>query len=307
MPLLTTSESSDTDTDTNSSATESDSTDSELSDSETVSSATETDSTDSTDSPLKPQKFKDITRSRVQRKPKHPIYGSRIGTKANTNSVDSWTYVMPKDKGSTPGVILRDGDESEWMVKFQNVDMSQNELLANRIYDALDIPVPTLRLVTYKGRPALASKMLPDVDTWIQPEEYQQAWKGYAADAWLRNWDVAISGNMGMSNGTLYRLDTGGALKFRARGGLKPGTFADVSVSELESLRGPLNNGGRRAFGPMTKKDIYESIRFVTSIPQATLKSIVHTYADPEEREIMYTWLSERLDTLRDMVGTHSP
>ncbi len=197
-----------------------------------------------------------------------------------------------------------------------------NEILANQLYKALGIPVPILKTVNIKGRFAIASKMLPNPHETYTPAEWKLAWPGFAADVWLRNWDARHQ--LITSAGKVYRIDTGGALAYRALGEKKPGTYTDVSMSEMTSLRDPkINVAGAIVFGSMTDADIKASIKKVTSLSPAKLRAVIEKYwikseqpsskspsklratikkhwiKSEQEQEQMFNWLCARQEALK--------
>lgn len=222
----------------------------------------------------------------------------------SADSADEWEYIKGKPGGGNEGAIYKDEHGVEWLIKFSNnPKMICNEILANQLYKALKIPVPELKAVNYKGRFAVASKMLPRPYPTDTPPEWKLAWPGFGADVWLRNWDVATYGNLITSNGKVYRIDTGGALVFRALGGMKPGTFTDVSMSEINALRNPqMNRAGARVFGPMIESDIKKSIQKVVNLSASKIRSVVNKYWIPSERDKMYNWLIRRQAALKDLL-----
>lgn len=227
-------------------------------------------------------------------------------TKISMDSTESWHYVGPKPEGSNPGAIYQGTFGANMMVKWgKSESIMGNEFLANRIYRALMLSVPEMKLVKHDGKIALASYMLNKAYN-TRPDEYTKLWKGFAADAWLRNWDVVNSGNVMTSDGVVYRVDVGGSLLYRAQGAEKPGNYTDVSVSELESMRNPaMNKQAAAVFGQMTDVDIMKSIRVVLSLHPDTLKRIVDKYwIIPHERTKMVEWLEARRNTLRSILKT---
>jgi hypothetical protein len=130
-------------------------------------------------------------------------------SKMTMESTESWSYKGAKPGGSNPGAIYHYylGDV---MVKWgKQQEVLGNEFLANRIYRALRLAVPEMKLIKHENKIALASHMLNSKAYHTRPEEYQRLWKGFAADAWLRNWDVVNSGNVMTLNGVVYRVDVG--------------------------------------------------------------------------------------------------
>ncbi len=120
------------------------------------------------------------------------------------------------------------------------------------------------------GKPCIASKFIKSLScTGINPKDIPGTTEGFAADAWLANWDSVGVGstkydNICPLNGQAYRVDTGGALLYRGTGGPKGAKFGD-EVTGLEGLRDPkLNPVAASVYGDMTLEQIRESAKKVT-------------------------------------------
>ena len=92
---------------------------------------------------------------------------------------------------------------------------------------------------------------------------------GFVFDAWLANWDVVGQGYDNMlvdADGTVWRVDAGGALEYRAKGTPKGGNFGD-KVGELSSLKDPsLNPTAAKVFGGISKAQLDEQAKVLQSI-----------------------------------------
>lgn len=178
--------------------------------------------------------------------------------------------------GSTGAVVMADQSGQKWVVKTYggNTLQSQNEYIANQLYAKAGVKVPEMRLVEVNGQIGVASKMITGVKPvgisgLDQAAGAQAVQKGFAADAWLANWDVAgLEGDNLLRAGkskTFYRVDQGGALLFRARGTPK-GELFGPTVPELETLRNMAKNAtSARAFAKLTDEAIAKQIRTLAS------------------------------------------
>ena len=102
---------------------------------------------------------------------------------------------------------------------------------------------------------------------------------GFAADAWLANWDVVGNGGPKQLNlkklpdGSSFRLDTGGTLFFRAQGGRK--TFSANEVPELDSLRFNTFNSGE-VFGDISDDQIVAGVARIVAISDDDIRRLVN-------------------------------
>ncbi len=133
----------------------------------------------------------------------------------------------------------------------------KNEFMAAVLYRELGVSMPEPRLV---GNDAgeivgIASEMLPN-SKMITPKQFaelpddvQIEFSRHALiDMYLGNWDVV--GNapnfnlMLLPNGHVARIDPGGALIYRAQGGLKDLDAMNKDVAELKTMLDPKNTSG---------------------------------------------------------------
>lgn len=194
-------------------------------------------------------------------------------------SMDNWTQTGGQG-GSNPGGKFKDQDGVEWYCKFPaDQDTAKAEVLAAKLYTALGLNAQDAKLVTKDGKVGIASR-------WQEvkkatPQELAKTpgvLAGFAADAWLANWDVV---GLGFDNlqvdekGNAMRVDAGGSLMYRAQGGKK--AFGDT-VTELDSLRDKkLNPQAAAVFGGMSQADITASVAKVAQISDAQIRILVNT------------------------------
>lgn len=135
-------------------------------------------------------------------------------------------------KGET--FVVKKARKSEPVEGESNTDQIKEEYIAEQIYKAMGFAVPQSRV--YDNGLHKVSKFVDGKDLRVfkaesgyggEPEKYkgikEQVKKGYVLDALLANWDVVgqIEDNIRLGDdGEVYRMDSGGALRFRARGGV---------------------------------------------------------------------------------------
>jgi ADP-ribose pyrophosphatase YjhB (NUDIX family) len=197
-----------------------------------------------------------------------------------------WKKIGPQ-KGSNPGGLHVNEKGEQWYVKTPpSADHIHSDVLANELYRLAGVKVPEEKVTTLQGHPALASRILEGAKTLAQltPAERTnveaQLRTHLAVDAWLANWDVVglEDDNVMMTpDGTAYRIDQGGTLKYRAQGALKP--KFDFAVDEINTLRDP-NKGPNSAavFGSMTGPQIAASINKVLAIPDAAILALAKNH-----------------------------
>lgn len=202
------------------------------------------------------------------------------------------------------GTYVDEATGTEWYVKFPaSEDMARNEVLAAKLYEAAGIDVPDLRLIQLEGQPAIASRIVDGLAKGA-PDALAKggALDGFAVDAWLANWDVAgaTMDNLLLRGSRAFRVDTGGALRYRAQGGLKGQAFGD-QVTEIQSLR----NAGTapqasRVFGKMTDADLEQSVARVLAVDDSTIDRLLAEFGprEPSERAALAARLKARREDL---------
>lgn len=227
----------------------------------------------------------------------------------NKEVVDAknWTKVSGP-QGSNEGGVYEDEEGDQYYVKLPETEAhAKNEVLADKLYQALGIDTAKLEL-TDVGGPHLgtSSKMLDgsqkNLESAINNPGYKaKVQEGFAVDAWLANWDVAGTGFDNIvtdSSGNPVRVDPGGSLAFRAMGSPKGAAFSDT-VSELDTLRDGSNHYSTALFGDMTDSQIVDSINKVEAISPDTINALVDSMDfDPETANMYKDKLLKRRENL---------
>ena len=148
--------------------------------------------------------------------------------------------VMPADEvmsakvsgqaGSNPGGTYRGMDGVERYVKhYETPDQVYSEIVANNIYRALKIDAPEgIMIESADGKISVANKIIKNsgtiADKGLTKSKAKKVLDGFLADMLVKNWDVVgtASDNVVMTAKGVARIDSGGALIYRARGARKP-------------------------------------------------------------------------------------
>jgi hypothetical protein len=216
-----------------------------------------------------------------------------------------FTQVGPQT-GSNPGGLYEGSDGGRYYVKTPATeDRARNEILAGRLYGLAGIDVPDLSPATRDGKFSVASKIIPGLKrnkAKLKSGEVPGVVEGIAVDAWLGNWDVVgleYDNLLVDEEGRGRRVDTGGALRYRAMGEPKGDKFGP-EVTELETFTDPDRRAGG-VLGHATPKQIVESIDRVLGIPETKIRALVHQWGpkDDKERAKLLDVLMARRESLR--------
>ena len=247
-----------------------------------------------------------------EQKEKHPHAPKGIhegGQFTSTHMPDIMSLVHIKDlPGSTQPTLMEDPNGKQWVMKKPNSKLTpdhlQNEEDANAVYRALGVAVPHSGVADDGGGGKVKLgeylKGGQDLATWQQGKSqtekdlmYKQIQKGFVADCLLANWDVVglSNDNIMVKDGVPYRVDNGGALKYRAQGALKGSKFGTV-VGELETLRDKSMNGtAATVFKGISNAEIKGQIEHIVShAPEITA-----AIKDPETKKIVAARISTLL------------
>lgn len=226
--------------------------------------------------------------------------------------------------GSTGAKLVRDPATGKMYVykKGNSADHVRSEAFSDAAYHAMGVPVPRLRLYEEKGGPVKLSEFiegktlqeLQGSDPKAYKKAVREAQKYFAADALMGNWDVA---GMSMDNilvgkdGTVYRIDNGGSLSYRAQGTAKQGLEWAAGPVELFTMRskspyshGPLagkgpNAGAQAVFGDMDLDAAMESAWQIVGDP-AMRQALVDAVPGADG-----AMLAQRWDNMREMATAH--
>ena len=210
-------------------------------------------------------------------------------------------------KGSNEGGLYRDTTTGKtYYIKVpQTPDHAYNEVIAGRLYQAAGIDTPNMQTLSWgNGRIAVASEIIDDLSSGGASTNWKTikgAHQGFVADAWLANWDVVglDFDNLLIKGKSAVRLDTGGALFFRAQGAKKPG-FGAV-VTELDTLIDKsINPQSAAVFNGITNKSLLDGAKAVAAITDKQIDDIVKSVAmsAPMKKE-----LAETLKARRDYIA----
>ena len=142
-----------------------------------------------------------------------------------------------KDLGGSTGATLYEYKGKQYVVKAgASVGQSYDEFLANQIYYLLDVPVPRSTFIDGRNvvKEFIGKEEDVDYDNSIQ---VKLILRGFVADALLGNWDIYKNDNIIIKEGTRtpFRIDSGGSLRYRARGEEKENFGTEVF--ELQTLK----------------------------------------------------------------------
>ena len=205
-----------------------------------------------------------------------------------------------KDLGGSTGATLYEYKGKQYVVKAgASEGQSVDEFLANQIYYMLDVPVPRSILL---ASGSLAKEYIykeRDVD-YNEYSDLKLIAKGYVADALLGNWDIYKNDNIIIKEGTItpFRIDSGGSLRYRARGGKKENFGREVT--ELETLKE--NNPKLKPY--ITDKVIKNGIEKVIKEKENILDLFKDDGSFRIKMEARINYLERVLNEINDRRGT---
>ena len=201
--------------------------------------------------------------------------------------------------------------------------MARNEVLALNLYKEVGIAVPDVIVISpcpsnLGGNFCIASEIVEGLEhnkTKLINGNIKGIYEGFMMDAWLANWDVVgfVFDNMLIKNGLAYRIDVGGAIRYRAKGDLKNEYFSDT-VPEIDRMRKGTytDKQGKKhpepaaaVFGAMTDKDLELSARKVISFTDKKIDELLSEFGpkDGQDRKS----LSDKLKKRRDYIKIRFP
>lgn len=153
--------------------------------------------------------------------------------------------------GSIDGGVYEGTDGIKRYVKFyKEPRQALNERVANEVYFQLGHTVPNAHVFPTKGKVGFASEMMPNkgvLGNKYTPAEAQEVADGIATDILLGNRDVLGMGGtnlLRLNDGTIGRIDHGGALFYRALGVPKTPEALN-NLQEIEGFFNPQYDMGR--------------------------------------------------------------
>ena len=222
----------------------------------------------------------------------------------------AWTK-LEEAKGSTKGGVYEDAKGEKFYLKCPPTPKhAHNELLARDLYKLAGLKVLEGEATELDGEVCLASRWNDKLTgSGTNPKDLDGTKKGFAADAWLANWDGVGVGTSKYDNilnldGQAVRVDTGGALLYHGTGAPKGDKFG-LEVTEMEGLRDPkVNPVAATVFGDMTLDEIVQSAQRVLAIDAGDITAAVQNRfpGDPDNlasqllvrRNNIAAWLSQQ-------------
>lgn len=200
------------------------------------------------------------------------------------DSIEGLETVKPLG-GSTGATLMRDPATGKQFVlkRGSSAEHLREEFTADQAYQALGINVPKAKLYeTATGPVKLAEfiegKPLKSLTGEARAKAEEELRKHFAADALLGNWDVIGLGEDNIllgKKGKVYRIDNGGALRFRAQGARKTADEWNQYPSELWSLRERgVNRQTAKVFGGLNIYDIGDQIETIAKKRTKLIKSL---------------------------------
>lgn len=215
-------------------------------------------------------------------------------------TMDDNTYTIYKEtrSGSNPGFwVEHAGSGDLYYFKTGNSEQNLTEFISSQLYKAAGIDIPDVNLVggpEFKGMGSQGLWIKSKAIVGLEPirKNPKAAYEGFAVDAWLANWDAVCSGNTLLKDGKAVRLDFGGSLDFRARGGKKQ--FGN-QVPELHTFLDPnINPEAAGMFAKMTREDLIESLKRVQSVTNDDIQELYHQVMHHINNPEIYTAIKNR-------------
>jgi hypothetical protein len=221
----------------------------------------------------------------------------RTGEQAGSN--EGGFYDVPDGRGGT----------RKYYVKFDTGEPDKithiwSEILSDRLYKEFGLPTAETEVVQIEGRFAHASEIVEN----HTPGDASKIAPGFVMDCWLSNWDVPYNPANYITgpDGLAYRIDTGGSLLFRARGGRKDmDSFTEV-VTELGagSNDEDLGSGMRQKYPGLTDEMIREQAKHLVEVfTDEKIDELVDSVRMPKiDRDLLKSRLKARRDYIASQV-----
>lgn len=237
----------------------------------------------------------------------------RQNAKNMPTDVEGLEKYMNQTSGSNPGGFYVDPETGRkfYVKKSKSLDHARNEALASEFYSEMGIKNAEQHVIIMPdGSAGTISELVPnakeDLNTKVHGDQdyLSEIYKGFAADVFLANWDVAglVYDNIVTDDkGDPVRVDPGGALKYRAQGSPKGNLFGD-EATEWDTLRdSSMNYSSSVVFKNMTDEELFKSAERVSALTDDKIDDLVtgqmgHT---PEAQELVDK-LKKRRDDIRE-------
>lgn len=225
-----------------------------------------------------------------------------VDSQKSSEDRSSWKQIGGRLGSNDGGTFEDPATGSQIYAKFpQTVLHGENERLASALYQAMGVGSTNIVSGRVADKPATYSDIVPGVKKDFfskinDPSYLKKVQEGFAADAFLANWDSVLNDNIvSDANGDPVRIDPGGALLFRAQGNAKGTAFGD-SVLELDTFTsGTANPTAVSIFGKMTQQQKVDSAKRVQSLKDSDIDSLVDSIiTNPAAAKQLKTTLKNR-------------
>ncbi len=218
--------------------------------------------------------------------------GETYGDKSLPDTIEQYSVVEAGLGGNRAVSILADAEGRRLVLKEGQGNQFKEEILADALYQAIAhalpqnrLYIPAFKIIVSKEKIQRISRYLhgTTLDFVAQTAYNQEIAAGFVVDAYMANWDIALNNrNLLLSADKVYRLDNGGALRYRAKGELKATNGYDFSSArcDLFTLRGlscPQQQslvsslGGKTLYAHVDQGKIITQIKHLSQVKEAIL------------------------------------
>ena len=211
----------------------------------------------------------------------------RAQVKEGKKNYDADLEQIAGKKGSNEGGLFKDKTvDTLHYIKWPNSPVrAKMEALTALLYSHAGVPVPSVRTIEFQSKDAVMSDWIEGAAPMSLGEMqlHEDVRAGFAADAWLANWDVVglAADNIVKGPGAkAYRIDLGGSMLFRAQG---KGKAFPAEVDEIETLRNPsVNKEASQVFGNLSAAELAASVERVAGIGDDAIDNAVDSIELPK-------------------------
>lgn len=186
-----------------------------------------------------------------------------------------------------------------------NQEEAENEILAAKLYQLLDVKIAKLELIEFNSITAIISKWIENyVDLGYNsvPANANGLFENFAIDAWLANWDVVglENDNIGFIGNEAIRIDLGGSLLYRGMGALKGKLFAPHVPEICSMLDFARNYNSASVFKDTTVKHFLDGVAKIKLLDEQEIETLIieHAPGDHEQKTALLSHLLARRDDL---------
>ena len=221
---------------------------------------------------------------------------------------DDFEQIGPQG-GSNVGALYQSKvDGQKFYIKAPDSEVQAKvEILSSKLYQMAGVRVADVSPIRLKGaigrtdvdgRLGIASK-IEDIEDLSDEgiAALKDVQDGFAADAWLANWDVIGNGGpkalniKKLADGSAFRIDTGATMQFRARGSLK--AFPADKVEELDSLK-KTDAAQRLVFGDIGEAKVVQGVSRIVAIDDDDIRKVVKEIMGDDAGDLAETLIGRK-------------